>query len=166
MLSSGSRPWLQYVRWGFSLLYALVFFSYDLIPLRIAGLTDFPVLYTFIAIFPLFLLLLDFLKDRRLLHIPFVDILVLFFLACLISVVLNAEYGLTKNAKCLAWMITQVFVLGSFDPKTNDRSLFTAFNVFTNVVIAVQSIAATWSVIQFIVGDSYLSQVTLNGIPV
>lgn len=99
-------------------IYILVYVTYVLLA-RIVPLVNFitlgvnSIIYSVLAILGLVILLVDFLMTFFVFKSRENIILLLFLVVCLISSVLNMDYGITSNIKTLVWSAIQFFVLFS-----------------------------------------------------
>ncbi len=110
-------------------------------------------LYTAFVFFGIVVLVLDFFLSGILLKFKYSWLLVLFYLSCIISILINIAYDPIGNIKVVIWMLIQTFVIatvnGGFEKESSHklRWLF-------ETVSAIWFIGTAISLILFFIGYS------------
>jgi len=109
-------------------------------------------LYQGLILFGLLILTFDFFTFSVMLKTKYSVMLVLFYVACMVSVLFNLKYDPVSNVKVIAWMLIQTFVFASVDrtlPREHHRRYF---KLISEVVAIVWASLAAWSISMFFSG--------------
>lgn len=142
--------------------YILIYVSYILIA-RIVPLVNFislevnSVIYSALAIAGALILAFDFFMSFFVFKSRENIILFLFLVVCLISSVLNMQYGITSNLKTLVWSAIQFFVLFSIVNYKDENEVNTAMNRIMKITAAVWFIGVVISLVQFFLLIGYVA---------
>lgn len=141
-----SKGWYAYV-----ILYLVYFTIQELIPTRNILHDHLGFLYTLIGILGVVFLAWDFFSKRRMLKIQGIDILVLFFLASMLSVFVNYRYDLTGNLKCMLWTAIQILLLGAIDPSVPKKEHIRRLCIVFDIFILLWLVGTLWALWQYII---------------
>ncbi len=109
-------------------------------------------LYQGLVLFGIVLLAFDFFTFAVMFKTKYSLFLVLFYVACMLSVIFNFKYGIVSNIKVIAWMLIQTFVFAAVDrsvPREHHRKYF---RYASELVALVWFIFVIWSLGMFIAG--------------
>lgn len=107
-------------------------------------------LYQGLVIFGIVVLVADFFISGILTRVKYGWLLVLFYLASLVSIVLNLKYDPIGNIKVVIWMVIQTFVFSALDSKQDKEYHKKYFRIITEVFSVVWLIGAAVSIVMFI----------------
>lgn len=141
-----AKLWYAYV-----VIYMTYFALQEIIPVRNFLQMHMEFVYTLVGVFGAGLLVVDFLSKRRMFQIQGADILVLFFIASLLSVLVNYRYDLMGNVKSLMWMAVQILLLGALDPETPKETHVRRLCVVFDVFIVLWLLGVLWALGQYLV---------------
>lgn len=141
-----SKLWFVYV-----LVYMVYFTLLEVIPIRNFLGDHVGFMYTGIGVLGTALLFYDFVTRRRMFQVQGADLLVLFFVASLISVLINYQYDLFGNIKALMWMAVQVFLLCAFDCETSKRTHVRRLCILFDLFVLLWFLACVWALWQYII---------------
>lgn len=141
-----SKLWFVYV-----LIYMVHFALLEVLPIRNFLSEHVGFLYTGIGVLGAALLAYDFVTRRRMFQVQRADLLVLFFLASLISVLINYQYDLFGNIKALMWMAVQVFLLCAFDSETSWQTHVKRMCLIFDIFIFVWLLAVLWALGMYVI---------------
>lgn len=79
-----------------------------------------------------------------------VDILFLFFVAAIISTLVNYQYDFWGNIKCIMWMAIQVFLLQALDSTVSLQKHISWLNIIFNIFIFLWTVAVVWSLVLYV----------------
>ncbi len=110
-------------------------------------------LYTAFVFFGIVVLVLDFFLSGILLKFKYSWLLVLFYISCIISIVINITYDPIGNFKVVVWMLIQTFVIatvnGGFEKESSNKLRW-----LVETVSAIWFIGTVISLILFFIGYS------------
>lgn len=115
------------------------------------------VVYSALAVFGAIILAADFLMTFSLFKGTENRILLAFLIVCLISSVVNYEYGIIDNIKTLVWMAIQFFVLFSFFANDDIDAINGTVSIIAKLSAAIMFLAVLVSIGQFVLHIGYLS---------
>lgn len=126
------------------------------VPLRDAlagydGLVFDGVIFTALGFVGVGLIVWDFFTGRSLFQIPYADILVAFFAACMIGIVINRQYSFFSNIKGLVLVALQTFLFAAIITRTRGKCVLKWFHILADVFIAIWLAGVVWSLGQYCV---------------
>lgn len=134
--------------------YILIYISYILIA-RIVPLVNFislevnSIIYAALAIAGALILAVDFFMTFFVFKSKENILLFLFLAVCLISSILNMQYGITSNLKTIVWSAIQFFLLFSIVNVKDENEIETTMNAVMKVTALVWFVGVVVSLIQF-----------------
>ena len=115
--------------------------------------------YSGLAIFGAMLLAVDFFSKRYMFKVNYNGFLVLFFVAFVLSMIVNLRYGFVDNAKTLAWMLIQVFFLMAVPTDRSATDHLKELKIIANTFTLIWFVGAVWSFLEFLVQYSAVLQI-------
>ena len=135
-----SRLWYAYL-----LIYIIYFALQEILPTRNFMHDYLPHSYTLVGVLGVALLAVDFFTRRRMFRLPGTDMLMLFFVITMISIVVNYRYDFTGNIKGIMWMAIQIFLLIALPPETPKKTHIKRLSVVFDVFIFIWLVAVLWA---------------------
>ena len=142
-------------------IYIFVFVTYILLS-RIVPLVNFisqdlnSVIYSALAITGAVLVAFDFFMSFSIFKSRENIILLVFWVICLISSLLNMKYGIVNNVKTLVWMAIQFFLFFSF-VNTKDKEINKTLKLIMNSSAAIWLAGVIASLVEFFLQISYIA---------
>lgn len=109
-------------------------------------------LYQGLVILGVVILAADFFTSGILTRVKHGWLLVLFYLACLLSIAANLNYDPVGNVKVVIWMLIQTFVFSALDAKQDKEYHKRYFRIITEAFSFVWLVGAAISVVMFVIG--------------
>lgn len=111
--------------------------------------------FSFVAIFGILVLLVDFFTDKVLLTAKNKVWLILFLIVMFLSSVLNFKYGILGNIRNLVWTAISFFVLYPTNVKKDCEKVFKDLKLLSNTLIVVWFLAVSYSLYMFLMQIGY-----------
>lgn len=111
--------------------------------------------FSFVAIFGAFVLLIDFFTDKVLFTAKNKIWLILFLIVMFLSSVLNFKYGILGNIRNLVWTAISFFVLYPTDKNKNCEKVNKDLRLLSNTLIVVWLLAVSYSLYMFLMQIGY-----------
>ena len=121
------------------------------IPLRAPMMGYDGYIFTVLGFWGVGLIAWDFFTSRSLFQIPYADILVAFFAACMIGIVINRQYSFASNIKGLLWVAIQTFLFAAIVTRTRGKSVLKWFHMLSDIFIAIWLAGVVWALGQYCV---------------
>lgn len=143
-------------------IYILVFVTYILLA-RFVPIINFisqdvnTIIYSILAIIGSLILAADFFMTFSIFKSRENLILLAFWVICLISSLLNMEYGIINNIKTLVWMAIQFFLLFSFVNVKDESEINLTLKRTLNFSAAIWLVGVIVSIIQFLLQIGYVA---------
>ncbi len=149
---------LYFKLWHIYLLVYIFYFALlELLPVRdINEGFDIPYLYTLIGIFGVLLIICDVFTRRTVLRIQGIDLLMMFFIGTVISIVVNYQYDFMGNIKSVMWTAIHILLLSALDPDVPKETHIKWLSYIFDVFILFWMFAIMWSLLQFLKQDTGL----------
>ncbi len=141
---------LTVVRFCYIAVCVLYFAAFTFVPVRAyygTPVADF--VYLAIPLTGMLLLLIDLLTRRNMFSLQRVLLLILFFCAYLLSIVVNRKYDFMGNAKLMVWMGIQVFLLCAPDDEVSFDVHVRHLKVLAEIFVAIWLVGALISFGEF-----------------
>lgn len=106
--------------------------------------------FSVVAIFGFLIIIIDFFTKRIFWQQKNVIWLMFFLIACLISSIINAKYGIFGNIRNLIWMAISFFLLYPVDYKRTTNEIKGEIKFIGDILISVWFMACSISLVMFI----------------
>lgn len=151
------EPLLQKIRHVYIVIFVVYLLLSRIVPfVNLISQSVNAVIYGALAVSGALILAADFLMTFSVFKSTENKILLAFLLVCVISSIINIEYGITNNIKTLAWMAIQFFVLFSFVNMNEKEEMNATVTTVMKVSAAVMLAAVLISIGQFILHIGYV----------
>lgn len=143
-------------------IYILVYITYILLA-RIVPLVNFitldvnSVIYSALAIAGVLILAVDFLMHFTMFKSKENIILFIFLIVCVISSVLNIEYGIVSNVKTIVWSAIQFFLVFSIVNIKSENEICRTMDRVMKISSAIWFVGVLASLVQFFTRTGYVS---------
>lgn len=139
------------IKFVFTLLYLIYFsFTYTVGDYFLPGVTTF--IYTILIYAGVAIMLLDFFLSGILFRFRYSWMLIVFYIFCVVSVLMNIAYDPYGNLKMVMWMLVQTFVIATVNGEYKDLLHVNRFCIIVEVIAALWLVSAIASIVIFILG--------------
>ena len=111
--------------------------------------------FSIVAFYGAFVICIDFFSRRIMFKSPNVIWLMIFILVCVISSLINIQYGLLGNIRNTVWLAISFFLLYPVDNGRSQNSVKSEIKYISNILIIVWTIACFISIIMFLLKIGY-----------
>ncbi len=146
------RELVSKVKYIYILVYMVCFAAFNnaYINLYFHDITS--VAYKAVIFSGIVILIFDFFTFSTMLKTKYSTLLILFYIVCAVSILLNFKYDPIANLKVIVWMLIQTFILASIDRSLPREHHVKHFRLVSEAVALVFFINAAWSLVMFIRG--------------
>ena len=140
------------IKYIYMLVYMVCFSMFNNAYLHAYYYNETQLMYQGLIFFGLALLVFDFFTFSVMLKTKYSVMLVLFYVACMASVIFNLKYDPVSNVKVIAWMLIQTFVFAAVDrtlPREHHKKYF---KLVSEAVAIVWVSLSAWSISMFFSG--------------
>lgn len=143
---------LSTVKYVYTLLYLTLFSVFYNSYVHAYAYEATQLLYQILVFAGILILVADFFTSGVFLKSKYSTVLVLFYLACAVSIAVNLSYDVVGNLKVVAWMMIQTFVFASMDKEQSREHHLKWFRYVTESFSFVWFVGAVWSFCLFLFG--------------
>ena len=148
------RTLLSKIKYIYVLVYMTCFslFNFVYINHYLYSRTQF--IYQGLILFGLMIIAFDFFTFGIMTRTKYSIFLILFYVVCTVSILLNLKYDPVANVKVVVWMLVQTFVFAAIDKRQSAEHHRSYYRWITEAVSLVWFVGCVWSLVMFCVGFS------------
>ena len=106
------------------------------------------------------LILADFFYTKKVVMTKNFFVLILFVAAMVLSSIINCDMGYIDNIKTIIWTIIQITIFYSMYLRIDEKYISLVLKYFFVIISILWTIAVTISLIQFVIQDAYMYDIT------
>lgn len=118
--------------------------------------------FSVVALFGAFVICVDFFSRKIMFKAPNVIWLLIFILICIVSSLINIQYGLIGNIRNTVWLAISFFLLYPIDNERSKKSVKSEIKYISNTLIIVWTMACVISLIMFLLKIGYYIDIFPN----